>query len=222
MTKTKKAEILRYLHSLKLFGFNYAQDIVLQKSSSCDSTLPSDINELKARVENCHLCELSKSRKNPLFSYGNLNSKIVFICDEPTKSEDELGTFYVGNSGELLSKMIENVLNIKKEDVYITTLVKCKSLNGVTNLSLDTCNDYLLKQIELIKPKLIVCLGEKTYSHLMKNGDNFFQIRGKMLSFNSITLIATYSPTFLLRNPSSKKDAYYDMLKIKSFMEELN
>ena len=117
--------------------------------------------------------------------------------------------------------MIENVLLIKKEDVYLTTLVKCKSLNGLNNSNIDTCNDYLLKQIELIKPKLIVALGEKSYSYLLKNNDNFMQIRGKELLYNGITLIATFSPNFLLRNPSSKKDAYYDMLKIKSYMESL-
>ncbi|MDN5077066.1 uracil-DNA glycosylase [Aliarcobacter butzleri] len=222
MTKSVKNQVLRYLYNLKSFGFSYHESFDIFSKEIKNFKLPNDIKELKNSVEHCYLCELCKVRKNVLFGYGNINSKIMFICDEPTKSEDELGSFYVGNSGELLSKMIENVLNIKKEDVYITTLVKCKSLNGATNSSFDTCNDYLLKQIELIKPKLIVSLGEKTYSYLMKNGDSFFQIRGKILNFNSIALMAVYSPTFLLRNPSLKKDAYYDMLKIKSFMEELN
>lgn len=183
--------------------------------------MPNNLKDLKTSVEHCYLCELSKCRKNVLFGYGNLNAQIMFINDEPTKTEDELSTFYVGNSGELLSKMIENVLNVKKEDVYITTLVKCRSLNGATNSNMEVCNDYLLKQIELIKPKLIVALGEKSYSFLLKQNDNFSQIRGKELSFNSIPLIATFSPTFLLRNPSFKKDAYYDMLKVKSYMEDL-
>ena len=146
----------------------------------------------------------------------------MFIIDEPTKTEDELGTYYVGKTGELLAKMIENVLNIKKEDVYITSLVKCKSLNGINNSNFEICNDYLLKQIELIKPKLIITLGEKTYSYLLKNNDNFSQMRGKELFFNGISLIPTFSATFLLRNPSFKKDAYFDMLKIKNFMESLN
>jgi DNA polymerase len=146
----------------------------------------------------------------------------MFIGDEPSNSEDELGIHYVGKSAELLAKMIENVMNITKEEVYYTTLVKCKSSNGLNNSNIETCHDYLLKQIELIKPKLIVTLGEKTYSYLLKNSDNFSQIRGKELVFNGISLIATFSPTFLLRNPSFKKDAYYDMLKIKNYMESLN
>ncbi len=183
--------------------------------------LPNNLDALKNSVEHCYLCELCKSRKNVLFGYGNANSDIMFISDEPSNSEDEMGAFYSGKSGELLTKMIENVLNIHKEEVYLTTLVKCKSLNGLNNSNIDTCNDYLLKQIELIKPKLIVALGERTYSYLLKNNMNFAQIRGKDLVYNGITLIATFSPSFLLRNPSSKKDAYYDMLKIKNYMESL-
>jgi len=222
MTKTKKAEILRYLHSLKLFGFNYAQDIVLQKSSSCDSTLPSDINELKERVENCHLCELSKSRKNPLFSYGNLNSKIVFICDEPTKSEDELGSFYSGISGDMLLNMIEKVLKLKKEDVYITTLVKCRGRSEATIENFDSCSCYLFRQLDIVKPKIIVAFGERVFSYLLKDGEDFSQKRGEILNFNKSLFIGTYSTTFLLKNPSFKKEAFEDLLKIKKLYEEIN
>ncbi|BAK72872.1 MAG: uracil-DNA glycosylase [Arcobacter sp.] len=222
MTKLVKNQLLKYLYNLKSFGFEYHEPLDFFSTELKNIKLPNNLIELKNSVDHCYLCELSKCRKNVLFGYGNFNSKVMFISDEPTKTEDELASYYVGKTGELLAKMIENVLNIKKEEIYITTLVKCKSLNGATNSNMDVCNDYLLKQIELIKPKLIVALGEKTYTYLFKNSDNFSQIRGKELSFNGISLLPTFSPTFLLRNPSFKKDAYYDMLKIKNFMEALN
>jgi DNA polymerase len=222
MIKTVKNQILKNLYILKSFGYEYHEPLDFFSTDVRNFKLPNNLNELKNSVEHCYLCELSKSRKNVLFGYGNLNSDIMFISDEPSNSEDELGSFYMGKAGELLSKMIENVLDLKKEDVYLTTLVKCKSLNSLNNLHMDTCNDYLLKQIELINPKLIVALGEKAYSYLLKNSINFAQVRGKELSFNGISLITTFSPSFLLRNPSSKKDAYYDMLKIKSYMENIN
>ena len=222
MTKTVKNQLLRNLYNLKSFGYEYHETLDFFSSEVKNFKLPNNLDALKNSVEHCYLCELCKSRKNVLFGYGNANSDIMFISDEPSNSEDEIGLHYVGKSGELLVKMIENVLNITKEDVYYTTLVKCKSINGLNNSNIETCHDYLLKQIELIKPKLIVALGEKTYSYLLKNGDNFSQIRGKELIFNGISLITTFSPTFLLRNPSSKKDAYYDMLKIKNYMESLN
>ena len=221
MTKTVKNQLLRNLYNLKSFGYEYHETLDFFSSEVKNFKLPNNLDALKNSVEHCYLCELCKSRKNVLFGYGNANSDIMFISDEPSNSEDELGVFYSGKSCELLTKMIENVLLIKKEDVYLTTLVKCKSLNGLNNSNIDTCNDYLLKQIELIKPKLIVALGERTYSYLLKNNMNFAQIRGKDLVYNGITLIATFSPSFLLRNPSSKKDAYYDMLKIKNYMESL-
>ena len=221
MTKTVKNQLLRNLYNLKSFGYEYHETLDFFSSEVKNFKLPNNLDALKNSVEYCYLCELCKSRKNVLFGYGNANSDIMFISDEPSNSEDEMGAFYSGKSGELLTKMIENVLNIQKEEVYLTTLVKCKSLNGLNNSNIDTCNDYLLKQIELIKPKLIVALGERTYSYLLKNNMNFVQIRGKDLVYNGITLIATFSPSFLLRNPSSKKDAYYDMLKIKNYMESL-
>jgi uracil-DNA glycosylase len=221
MTKTVKNQLLKNLYNLKSFGYEYHETLDFFSSEVKNFKLPNNLDALKNSVEHCYLCELCKSRKNVLFGYGNANSDIMFISDEPSNSEDEIGAFYSGKSGELLTKMIENVLNINKEEVYLTTLVKCKSLNGLNNSNIDTCNDYLLKQIELIKPKLIVALGEKTYSYLLKNNMNFAQIRGKDLVYNGIPLIATFSASFLLRNPSSKKDAYYDMLKIKNYMESL-
>ena len=222
MTKSVKNRVLKHLNYLKSFGYDYHEPLDFFSNNIKNVKLPNDINDLSLSVSHCYLCELSKCRKNVLFGYGNPNSEIMFIGDEPSNSEDEIGLHYVGKSGELLVKMIENVLNITKEEVYYTTLVKCKSTNGLNNSNIETCHDYLLKQIELIKPKLIVTLGEKTYSYLLKNSDNFSQMRGKELVFNGISLIATFSPTFLLRNPSFKKDAYYDMLKIKNYMESLN
>lgn len=221
MTKTVKNQLLKNLYNLKSFGYEYHENFDFFSIETKNIKLPNSLEALKNSVDHCYLCELCKSRKNILFGYGDSNADIMFISDEPSNSEDEIGSFYCGKAGELLIKMIENVLNIKKEKVFYTTLVKCKSLNGLNNNNIDTCNDYLLKQIELIKPRLIVALGEKTYSYLLKDGISFSQIRGKDLVYNGISLVATFSPTFLLRNPSSKKDAYYDMLKIKNYMESL-
>lgn len=222
MTKQVKYKLLHHLNYLKSIGYEYHKLLDLMPSDIKNIRLPDNIELLKDKVEHCYLCELSKCRKNVLFGYGNTNADIMFISDEPTNSEDELGIHYAGKSGELLTKMIENVLAIKKEEIYFTTLVKCKSSNNLNNSHMESCSDYLFKQIELIKPKLIVTLGEKAYSYLSKDSKNFLQVRGQEIIFNNTKLIATYSANFLLRNPSSKKDAYYDMLKIKNYMEYMN
>ena len=135
MTKTVKNQLLRNLYNLKSFGYEYHETLDFFSSEVKNFKLPNNLDALKNSVEHCYLCELCKSRKNVLFGYGNANSDIMFISDEPSNSEDEMGAFYSGKSGELLTKMIENVLNIQKEEVYLTTLVKCKSLNGLNNLS---------------------------------------------------------------------------------------
>ena len=222
MTKLVKQKLLYNLHLLKSMGYEYHNSLNLITSDIKNSKLPDNIFALKSNVENCYLCELCKTRKNVLFGEGNLKADIMFISDEPSNSEDDLGFFYAGKSGELLVKMIENVLNIKKEDVYITTLVKCKSSNSLNKSHIESCNDYLLKQIELIKPKLIVSLGENTYSYLFNEKDKFSQVRGKECYYHNIKLVPTFSANYLLRNPSSKKDAYYDMLRIKNILELSN
>ena len=222
MTKFVKQKLLYNLHLLKSMGYEYHNSLNLITSDIKNSKLPDNIFALKSNVENCYLCELCKTRKNVLFGEGNLKADIMFISDEPSNSEDDLGFFYAGKSGELLVKMIENVLNIKKEDVYITTLVKCKSSNSLNKSHIESCNDYLLKQIELIKPKLIVSLGENTYSYLFNEKDKFSQVRGKACYYHNIKLVPTFSANYLLRNPSSKKDAYYDMLRIKNILELSN
>ncbi len=222
MTKFVKQKLLYNLHLLKSMGYEYHNSLNLITSDIKNLKLPDNIFALKSNVENCYLCELCKTRKNVLFGEGNLKADIMFISDEPSNSEDNLGFFYAGKSGELLVKMIENVLNIKKEDVYITTLVKCKSSNSLNKSHIESCNDYLLKQIELIKPKLIVSLGENTYSNLFNEKDKFSQVRGKECYYHNIKLVPTFSANYLLRNPSSKKDAYYDMLRIKNILELSN
>jgi len=219
MTNKVKNQVLKYFQNQKLFGFKYHEDVNLNLQSSCDMSLPNSLEALKQRVDNCYLCELSKGRKNTLFGYGNPQSKIVFVCDEPSIIEGEVGAFYAGKSGELLSKMIENVLNIKKEEIYITNLVKCKGVVEATISDFESCSCYFFKQLELISPKIIVAVGEKVYSFLLKN-DSFIQNRGKALNLNKYIVIPIFSPVYLIKNPSLKKDTYLDMLKIKYLYEE--
>ncbi len=219
MTKQEKNQILKYLYNLKSYGYNYHENFDIKVENIKKFELSNNLNDLENSVKNCFLCELSKTRKNALFSYGNRDSKIMFVIDEPSKSEDELNSFYVGKSGEMLEKMIENVLNLKKEEVYLTNLLKCHSQNRANRLNFDTCKDYFMKELEIVNPELIVILGETAHNYLLKNSD-FFQDRGKFLNFEKYQTISTYSPSFLLRNPSLKKDTFQDMLKIKNFLKE--
>ncbi len=219
MTKAVKNRILYQLNFFKSLGYEYHDMIKLSNKEVNSNTLPNDMHSLKNIVENCYLCDLSKSRKNVLFGEGNINASLVIISDEPSASEDELKSFYVGKTAVQLVKMINKVLLLKKEDIYITNLVKCKSPNGINVSHYSSCNTYLHKQIELINPKLIVTFGEKAYKYLCNDNSSFVQIRGQIMSFKNYQVLPTHSISFLFRNPSLKKESYLDMLKIKSILE---
>ena len=222
MTKRVKNKILYQLNFLKSIGYEYTQTIKINDLSNEQTDLPNSLNELENITKNCYLCQLSKYREHVLFGSGNPNANVLFIGDEPSISEDETGSFYSGRAGALLTQMIENVLNVSINDVYITNLVKCKTSHNVVDEEFaNSCRAYLLKQIEIIKPKLIVSLGEVSFSYLTNSDDSFSKNRGQVLNYNGLDIIPIYHPSFLLRNPTSKKEAYYDMLKIKSLMEQM-
>lgn len=217
-----KNRILYQLNFLKSIGYEYTENINIHDLSSEQTDLPNDLQTLEQVTQNCYLCQLSKYREHVLFGGGNPHAKVMFIGDEPSVSEDEAGTFYSGRTGTLLQQMIEKVLEVSVNEVYVTNLVKCKtSHNAVNEECANACRAYLLKQIELIKPKLIVALGETSFAYLTNMDDSFNKIRGQVVNYNGLDIMPIYHPSFLLRNPTAKKEAYYDMLKIKSAMEKM-
>ncbi len=222
MTKRVKSRLLYQLNFLKSIGYDYTNSVNLKMCDDEQLHLPNDLQSLEEVAKNCHLCQLNKYRANVLFGRGNSDANIMFIGDEPNISEDETGEFYAGRTGALLTKMIENVLDIRVNEVYITNLVKCKtSHNMVSDEDANSCRAFLLKQIELIKPKLIVALGETSYAYLTNDTTSFSKVRGTVINQNGLDVLPTFHPSFLLRNPTAKKEAYYDMLKIKSLMERM-
>jgi DNA polymerase len=222
MTKNLQNKLLYNLNLLKSIGYEYSQGINFKNSNSEEVKLPNDIKQLEELVKNCHLCQLSKFRENVLFGRGNINSNVMILKESPTIAEDEVDTFYVGKSGELLVNMIEKVLKVDCDDIYITNIVKCISPNSeIKSEHVNYCKAYLDKQIELIKPKLLVILGESVYRYFTNDNTAFSEIRGKVIHNNDLDIICTYEPSFLLRNPSSKSEAYEDLLKIKAIMEQM-
>jgi len=218
MKRLYNALNLKKLLVLKELGIDYVEPIKELKGDVLE--LPNNIEELKKIVLNCHLCELSKSRTNVVFGEGNTNAKLMFVGEAPGANEDLQGRPFVGRAGELLTKMIENVLYIKRSSVYIANIVKCRPPNNRTPTLSEalTCRPYLLKQIEIIKPKIIVALGSTAYRYLTNDNTPITKVRGHIIDINGYKLIPTYHPSYLLRNPSAKKEAYIDMLKVKELL----
>ncbi|SFV62186.1 Uracil-DNA glycosylase, family 4 [hydrothermal vent metagenome] len=220
MKNLKNALLLKQLYQLKQLGFNYTS-VSPYKEEESNLLLPNTLEKLKKQALECHLCELSKSRTHVVFGEGDPHAALMFVGEAPGSSEDSMGKPFVGRSGELLTKMIENVLHLKRENVYIANIVKCRPPNNRTPTPTEahTCQPYLLKQIELIKPKLIVALGATAYHYLTGDETPISKIRGILQQQENYTIIPTYHPSYLLRNPSAKKEVFDDLLKVAVLME---
>jgi len=211
--------LLQNLYRLKHLGFDYIENFEVNHSSSIGKV--SSLDELKRSVDSCYLCDLSKSRKQSMFGYGNTDADVMFIDFNVSEMQNLKNSYYVGRSGEILKKMINNVLKLNVEDVYYTHQVKCKALNSnLPSLSeYNSCKSYLFSQIEFIKPKVIVVLGEYVYKNLFGESANSFEsVRGHDIDFMNSKLVPIYHPLFLLRNPELKKITLKDLQKIKSYL----
>lgn len=209
--------MLQNLYRLKALGFTYSDPFVTNRPTAA-LELPDDLFQLQEMISQCYLCDLSKSRQQSMSGLGNPNADLMIIDAYVSISEDSENSFYVGKSGESLVKMIENVLRVKKEDVFITHAVKCKPLgtNTPSKSEFNSCKPYLYKQIELVKPKVVMALGEEAYKLLSGDDTPFEQVRGQKINVGDYTIIPIYHPQFLLRNPSMKGDTLNDLKTIKS------
>ena len=220
MTHIEKIRLLKLLYQYRAMGFEYFQEY-RPLSLSKQPALSHNLEELKTSVAQCHLCALAKSRKNVIFGAGNLKAKVMFIGDNPGVSEDESGMLFTGKSGEMLANMIEKVLLLSKEEVYVTTILKCKTPDNrvPTPEEVACCKPYVMQQIQTIRPQIIVALGSTSFHHLTGEYDTpIDKIRGSVLNFGEAKLIPTFHPSFLLRNPSAKKEVFADMLKVWSML----
>ncbi len=221
MKNLKNALLLKQLYLLKQLGYNYTS-VTAFKEDEPDLTLPNTLEKLKKQALECHLCQLSKSRTHVVFGEGNISADIMFVGEAPGATEDTSGKPFVGRSGELLTNMIEKVLLIPRTEVYITNIVKCRPRDNAepTPTEAHTCHPYLLKQIELIQPKIIVALGATAYHYLSGDDTAISKVRGTLHEQNGYILVPTYHPSYLLRNPSAKKDVFEDLKMVKEMMQD--
>jgi DNA polymerase len=207
---------LQNLYRLKALGFEYSDSFSINRVSTNEK--PNNLSELAKNITTCHLCDLSKSRRQSMSGYGNPNADLMIIDYMVSMSEDSTSSYYSGRSGEMLKDMIENVLKLKVEDVYFTHAVKCKPLNSnmPSDSEWDSCKSYLFSQIEFVKPKVVVTLGKNAYAKVTSEEENFASVRGHVVDFKDYKLVPIFHPNHLLRNPNEKKIAFNDLKTIKS------
>ena len=210
---------LKQLYLLKQLGYSYT-DTAPSELEAQSIDLPDSITKLAETVRTCHLCELSKSRQKTVFGEGNEHADILFVGEGPGATEDSTGRPFVGRAGEVLTKMIENVLHIPRSEVYIANIVKCRPPNNrvPTESEALSCRPFLQKQIALIKPRIIVTLGATAYQYLTNDSSPISRVRGTVIQGDGYQIIPTFHPSYLLRNPSAKKEAFADLLKVKALL----
>ena len=178
----------------------------------------SQFTNLIESVSNCTKCELCKSRTNPVFGEGNPNSELMIIGEGPGRDEDEQGRPFVGRSGQLLTKMLQ-AMGFERSDVFIANIVKCRPpANRVpTPVEAQTCLPYLIDQIDIIKPKVLLLLGATPLKYIL-DLVGITKLHGTWHEFHGIKTIPSFHPAYLLRDPNQKKYAWEDLQKIMLFL----
>ncbi|MEE8359811.1 MAG: uracil-DNA glycosylase [Candidatus Omnitrophota bacterium] len=224
-----KDELIDIIRSIESF-------VELQKISGIDDYLKSDpghlkdapqtrtqkteaLESLEMEVLSCKRCGLCATRNNVVFGSGDPDADLMFVGEAPGHDEDLQGLPFVGRAGGLLTKIIE-AMGLKRKDVYIGNIIKCRPPSNRNPLPTEilNCEEYLIKQVDIIKPKVICTLGKFSAQTLLKTQEPISKLRGNSYSYHGIKLMPTFHPAYLLRNPAEKIIVWQDMQKIMSVL----
>ena len=180
---------------------------------------PAALKIIREDIGDCTRCRLHKGRTNIVFGVGNVNAELMFVGEGPGADEDAQGEPFVGRAGQLLNNMI-SAMGLKREDVYIANVVKCRPPGNRTpeKDECDICSPFLLRQIEVIRPKVIVALGAVAAKNLLAINDSMGNLRGRWYDFKGSRLIVTYHPAYLLRDPRQKKETWKDLQMVMKYL----
>jgi uracil-DNA glycosylase family 4 len=175
---------------------------------------------LRETIGDCRRCKLHRGRKTIVFGQGNAAAELMFVGEAPGADEDEQGLAFVGRAGQLLTDIIEKGLRMKRADVFIANVIKCRPPQN-RNPEPDeilACQPFLEEQIRAIRPKVLVGLGKFGAQWLLKTAEPITRLRGRLGSYEGIAVMPTYHPAYLLRNPAGKKDVWEDMKQVLSLL----
>jgi uracil-DNA glycosylase len=222
------AEHLKFFGEMGVEGFR--TDAAWQKrgrepfpSEGAEEEVPVPFSELTAIREDigdctrCKLCNLG--RRQIVFGIGNPNADLMFVGEAPGRDEDIQGIPFVGRAGQKLTQIIE-AIGLKRDDVYIANVIKCRppeNRNPEPD-EVESCEPFLFRQVDTIKPKVIVALGTFAAKSLLKTTDSISRLRGRVYDYRGAKLVPTFHPAFLLRNPSCRREVWEDMKKVRALL----
>ncbi len=227
------ADLTDYLRALQKGGvetlspaeaqeINSVLDTMLKKSCgtrSQEAKRPISLKDVRLELGECTRCKLCNTRTQIVFGQGNHDADLMFVGEAPGRDEDEAGEPFVGEAGQLLTRII-NAINLKREDVYIANVIKCRPPNNrdPEREEIECCFPFLKKQIEAIQPKVICALGRFAAQTLLGTTEMISRLRGRQFSFGRSTLVPTYHPASLLRNPQWKRDVWEDVQRVQKLL----
>jgi uracil-DNA glycosylase len=177
------------------------------------------LERIREDLGECTRCRLHEQRNKIVFGAGNSRAELVFVGEGPGHDEDVQGLPFVGRAGKLLTQMIE-AMGLTRDQVYICNVVKCRPPENrkPEDDEVATCSPYLYRQLDVIAPKAIVCLGGTAAQALLKTKDSISRFRGTWFDFRNTKLLATYHPAYLLRNPAAKSEVWKDLQKVMAHL----
>jgi len=207
-----------FLQQAELFTDEFYFEERKEKPPVTDSIPLSD---LKSVVLNCQKCALAETRTKVVFGSGRDDADLLFIGEAPGEQEDLTGEPFVGRAGQLLDRILA-AIQLQRADVYIANILKCRPPNNRTPRTdeIEKCEPYLMKQIDSIRPSLIICLGLTAAKTLLRVESALKDMRGKIYNYHDVDLMVTYHPAALLRNPNLKKYAWEDFQKIQKIYKQ--
>jgi uracil-DNA glycosylase len=184
-----------------------------------DKIVDDTLLKVREDLGECTRCKLHSTRHTIVFGDGNPKAQLVFVGEGPGADEDAQGLPFVGRAGKLLTQMIE-AMGLQRKDVYICNVVKCRPPGNrqPEEDEVSTCSPFLFRQIDVIAPKVIVCLGAVAAKTLLQTNRGISQFRGEWLEFRGRKLLATYHPAYLLRNPPAKSEVWKDLQKVMAVL----
>ncbi len=205
-----RTNVRTFLSALKNMGID---SYVFDKENSLT------LSKLNKIINGCMQCDLAKTRKNVVPGEGSPNAQLVFVGEAPGEDEDTQGRPFVGRAGKLLDQLIERI-GLRRSEVYICNVLKCRPPNNrdPEPSEVSACKNYLLTQLDLIRPKVICTLGRHAYNTLLDVDEKITRIRGTLTSYRGTKLLPTYHPSYLLRNQAKIKEAWEDMEKLKDIL----
>lgn len=201
------------------------EDLTASLFGDISNALPESeetVEEIRADIGNCTRCPLHEGRTKIVHSTGNLKADLMFIGEAPGADEDAKGEPFVGRAGQLLNKIIE-AIGMKREDVFIGNINRCRppGNRAPTLPEAETCKPFLLREIAVVRPKVIVVLGNTATQNLLNTKTGITKLRGEFQDYYGVKVMPTFHPAYLLRDPSKKRETWEDMKIVRDYLNKL-